>query len=120
MHFYADDSVIYCHAETVSLVIKHLQPSFDCMQLQFLQLRLMLNASKTKGMLFSNRRKVPQTVPTISATPGLPIDVITSYKYLGTTIDEDLMFKPHNSNLLKKLELELGFSFVIKLIPFFF
>ena len=66
----------------------------------------MLNANKTKGILFSNRKKVPQ-IPLLTTTHRLPINFVMSYEYLGITIDEDLTFKPHIDHLPKKLKLKL-------------
>lgn len=49
----------------------------------------MLNASKTKNMLFSNMKKVTQTLPTITTTHRLPVEFVM-YKYLGIVIDKDV------------------------------
>ena len=62
-------------------------------------------------MLFSNSKKVPQTVPRVSTLEGNVIEVVHMYKYLGVLIDDSLSFKPHIDNLVKKLKLKLGFFF---------
>ena len=62
-------------------------------------------------MLFSNSKKVPQTVPTVSTLEGNVIEVVLIYKYLGVLIDDSLSFKPHIDHLVKKLKLKLGFFF---------
>ena len=111
VHLYADDTIIYCCASTVALVFEHLRSAFDIIQTQLLNLRLVLNADKTKVMLFSGKKKVPEVLPGITTAQGTPIELVASYKYLGITIDDGLCFKTHIKNLLKKLKLKLGFFF---------
>lgn len=67
-------------------------------------------------MLFSNTKKVPQTIPLVSTLEGNVIEVVHTYKYLGILLDDFLTFKPHIDNLVKKLK--LGFSFEIHLFLF--
>ena len=111
LHLYADDSVIYCRSKSVERVFQHLQSSFDCIQSQLLRLGLTLNADKTKGMLFSNRKKVPSPLPKIFTKQGQSIELVSSYKYLGIHIDDSLTFTEHIESLLKRLKLKLGFFF---------
>lgn len=39
------------------------------------------------------------------------IELVYTYKYLGTLINDSLTFKLHVENLIKKLKLKLGFYF---------
>ena len=86
-------------------------------------LRLVLNSDKTKVMLFSNKKKLPTVLPCIMPAQHNPIEAVT-YRYLagapeaggprghlGITIDENLCFKPHIDNRLRKLKLKLGLFF---------
>ncbi|XP_013857613.1 RNA-directed DNA polymerase from mobile element jockey, partial [Austrofundulus limnaeus] len=111
MHFYADDTIIYCFGLTVAKAIESLQRAFDVVQHTFMQLKLILNADKTKLMLFANTKRVPLTIPTVSTLDGDIIEMVHTYKYLGFLIDDSLSFKPHIQNLVKKLKLKLGFFF---------
>ena len=94
MHFYADDTIIYCFGSTPARAVESLQKAFDVVQQTLLQLKLVLNTDKTKQMLFSNAKKVPQTVLTVSTLEGNVIEVVRIYKYLGVLIDDSLSFKP--------------------------
>uniref|UniRef100_A0A669EEG1 Reverse transcriptase domain-containing protein n=1 Tax=Oreochromis niloticus TaxID=8128 RepID=A0A669EEG1_ORENI len=111
MHFYADDTVIYSFGSNLEKAIESLQKAFDVVQHTLLELKLVLNAEKTKLMLFSNMKRFPQTVPLVSTLEGNLIEVVHTYKYLGFLIDDSLTFKPHIDNLVKKLKLKLGFFF---------
>uniref|UniRef100_A0A3B4Z3D2 Reverse transcriptase domain-containing protein n=1 Tax=Stegastes partitus TaxID=144197 RepID=A0A3B4Z3D2_9TELE len=111
LHFYADDTVIYCRGATLAQSLKYLQAAFDTVQLRLIGLKLVLNASKTKLMLFSNARKRVDSLPTIKTLQGSQIDLVTQFKYLGILIDERLTFRPHVETLVKKLKLKLGFYF---------
>ena len=103
MHFYADDTIIYCFGSTLANGVESAGPH------TLLQLKLVLNTDKTKLMLFSNTKKVLQTIPTVSTLEGNVIEVVCMYKYLGVLLDDSLTFKPHIDNLANKLKLKLGF-----------
>lgn len=60
------------------------------MEHQLTELRLVLNAAKTKLIIFSNGRKVPEPPPSIFSLQGCEIELVTSYKYLGIIIDDRL------------------------------
>jgi len=59
-----------------------LQTAFDIVQAQLYQLKLVLNAEKTKVMVFSNARKNELDL-NILTDHGKKIEVVSSYKYLG-------------------------------------
>uniref|UniRef100_A0A3Q3GUZ1 Reverse transcriptase domain-containing protein n=1 Tax=Labrus bergylta TaxID=56723 RepID=A0A3Q3GUZ1_9LABR len=52
-HLYADDTVLYCFAETAHLAMETLQEALHKLQNALLDLKLLLNADKTKYMLFT-------------------------------------------------------------------
>ena len=70
-----------------------MQSAFDTVQFRLAQLKLVLNAEKTKNMLFSNGKQLPSHLPRLSTVYGVEIEMVTSYKYLGILIDENLSFK---------------------------
>lgn len=49
-----------------------------------LQLKLVLNADKTKPMLFSNSRKGPQMTPSVTTLEGNEIEVLHLCVYIFT------------------------------------
>lgn len=111
MHFYADDTIIYCFGSSPAKAVESLQKAFDVVQRTLMQLKLVLNADKTKLMLFRNTKKVSQAPPPVFTLTGSVIEVVHSYKYLGIWLDDALTFKPHIDNLVKKLKLKLSFFF---------
>ena len=111
IHLYADDTVIYCSAPSMDECILKLQEAFERVQLSLLSLKLVLNDKKTKYMIFSrNRRSIP-SIPPLFTLQGTAIELVSSYKYLGFVLEEDLSFKLHVKQLLSKLRLKLGFYY---------
>lgn len=56
-HFYADDSVIYCSASSGQQALYKLQSAFDVILSRLYNLKLVLNADKTKYVLFLGSKK---------------------------------------------------------------
>ena len=82
LHFYADDTVIYCSGSTLAEALGNLQIAFNLVERQLIELRLVLNAAKTKLMTFSNGREVLAFPPSILSLQGCEIELLTCYKYL--------------------------------------
>ena len=110
-HLYADDTVIYCMADSVQLATENLQLSFIALQNALHQLKLVLNSNKTKFMIFSRAKNVDYNSLQISSLNGTQISRVTEYKYLGLWIDEKLTFKFHTEKLASKLRQKVGFLF---------
>ena len=113
-HFYADDTVMYTSASSPVQALAQLQFAFNAMQQGFYDLKLVLNADKTKVMLFSNSKSKLSSLPSVITAQGSQIELVSSYKYLGVVIDDSLSFSAHIQQLVKKLKLKLGFFFRIK------
>ena len=61
LHFYADDTVMYCVGPSIKEAVVKLQAVFNIIQTQLSELKLLLNVDKTKVMLFSKAKKTPET-----------------------------------------------------------
>lgn len=110
IHLYADDTIIYCSAPSMERCISKLQVAFERVQRSLLSLKLVLNDKKTKYMTFArSRRNIP--IPPLLTLQGSSIDLVSSYKYLGFVLEEDLSFKLHVKQLVSKLKLKLGFYY---------
>ena len=59
IHLYADDTILYTSDPSLDTVLTNLQMSFNAVQLSFCGLQLLLNASKTKYMLFNRSLPTP-------------------------------------------------------------
>lgn len=101
LHFYADDTIIYCYRSALVQAIESLQKAFIAAQHSRLQLKLVLNADKNKIMLFSTSRKRPQTIPSVTTLQGTEIELVHKYKHQGVLIDDSLTFKPHVEKKLR-------------------
>lgn len=51
------------------------------------------------------------SLPSLYTLQGNSIELVSSYRYLGFVLEEDLSFKLHIKHLLSKLRLQLGFYF---------
>ena len=111
LHFYADDTVMYCAGPSIKEAVVKLQAVFNIIQTQLSELKLLLNVEKTKVMLFSKAKKTPETALDIVTMQGQVLQVVSCYKYLGIWLDDCLTFKLQVTNLLKKLRVRLGFFF---------
>jgi len=69
-------------------------------------LHLTLNESKTKFMVFSLK---PDQVPEIKLSlNGAPIECVTTYKYLGITLDPSLNYSQHVQMVCEKVRQGIG------------
>ena len=91
-----------------------LQLAFDKIQLELAKLKLVLNASKTKVMLFSKARHFENIDPDsllITSANGTQIERVPAYKYLGLWLDQKLTFQLHIDQLAAKLRQKVGFLY---------
>ena len=110
-HLYADDTVLYCIADSAELAVTKLQLAFNSLQNALVELRLVLNAGKTKFILFSRSTISDSDIPTIKSVTGSTIERVFEYKYLGIWLDAKLSFNFHISDLVSKLRQKLGFLY---------
>jgi hypothetical protein len=79
-----------------------LQSASTTLQKELVDLKLVLNAGKTKYMLFSKSCNNVADDLCISTLDGALIDRVSAYKYLGIWIDKKLSIKKHVDELVKK------------------
>jgi hypothetical protein len=68
IHLYADDTILYKSGPSLDTVLTNLQMSFNAIQHSFHGLQLLLNASKTKCMIFN--RLLPACPTCITTLDG--------------------------------------------------
>ena len=110
-HLYADDTVIYCIAYSLELAVERLQLAFNILQTVLAQLKLVLNASKTKFMVFTRSLNVDYSNLCIKTVKEAQIERVSKYKYLGIWLDDKLTFKFHIDTLASKLRQKIGFLY---------
>lgn len=109
VHLYADDTILYTTASSVNAAFTQLQSAFNHVQTFLIELKLVLNAKKTKTMSFTQSRSSPNI--NVSTLDGTEIEGVSSYKYLGIWLDDKMSLGVHIESLCKKLRPKLGFFF---------
>ena len=108
VHLNADDTVLYCSADTIHCAINRLQLPFYIKEKQLSDLKLVLNCAKTKWIICTKVRSADFNSLKLCYRNGTTLERVTSYKYLGIWVDEKLDFKTHVNHLVKKLRTKLG------------
>lgn len=100
---YADDTILYLSGRHVPELILNLNLIMKKLEQWCFQNRLTINVSKTKAMLFGNTRLLKQInyddYKDKLVLNGLSLEFVSSYVYLGVTLDQELSFKPHISKM---------------------
>ena len=88
--------------------------SLNAIQHSFCGLQLLLNASKTKCMLFNRSTPVPAQRTSITTLDGSDLEYVDNYKYLGVWLDRKLIFLTHIKHLQSNILSRIGFLFCSK------
>ena len=105
---YADDTVLTLTGSSLFALATQLNADLSILTDWCKANKLSLNVRKTKAMLFTPRQI--DNFPQISIDHN-PIEFVTSYKYLGITIDKELEFKTYLTSLKNKLARVAGLSY---------
>ena len=70
--------------------------------------KLVLNQSKTKWMLFGTRQKLEHSSDIAIQSHGQKIKRVSSFYYLGVTLDEHLSWNEHVEIICHKVSKRLG------------
>ena len=108
---YADDTILYTSGPSMDTVLTNLQTSFNAIQLSFHGLQLLLNAGKTKCMLFNRSLPTPTPPSSIATLEGSDLEYMDNYKYLGVCLDCKLSFQTHIKHLQSRVKSRIGFLF---------
>ena len=92
-------------------VLTNLQTSFNAIQHSFRGLQLLLNASKTKRMLFNRSLLAPAHLLSITSLDGPDLEYVDNYKYLGVWLVCKFSFQTHIKHLQSKIKSRIGFLF---------
>ncbi len=87
-HLYADDTIVYCFSDSATQAIENLQLCFNALQEALTDLKFVLNANKTKFMLFTRNKNVSYEGLHIHTVNGVDIERVSGYKYLSIWLDE--------------------------------
>ena len=108
INMYADDTVIYYSGSEVSSIRNNLQEDLNRVDQWLVNSKLILNQSKTKGLLFGTRQLLQTTSDFVLQIQSKDIERVTKFTYLGTILDEQLHWKEHIDTTCKKVNKRLG------------
>ena len=99
--FYADDTVVYAHVESLDIALRSLLPDIEQLEHWCMLNRLTVNTTKTKVMLFGSRRFILKNHHPPIHLNNTPLRYADDYKYLGVILDQYLNFRKHMQNIYK-------------------
>ena len=103
---YADDTTLSTTLHTNSLCTTSINEGLTKIN-NWLQInKLSLNVKKTKCMIFHNRNK--RFTPPLLHIDNIPIQRVTSFNFLGLTMDEHLDWKCHINKIASKISRACG------------
>lgn len=90
---YADDTVLYIHGPSKTVVATKLTNAMVKISESLNQCSLQLNVSKTVGMFFT--KTTNSTANPDIVISGEKLQIVTEFKYLGILIDSKFNFNSH-------------------------
>lgn len=88
---FADDCAMWCTSKNLEECTQKMQAAMNQIHKWTTKWKLTLSTSKTKAILFTNRRP---PIPLIKLG-NEPIEFVNSYKFLGIVFDKHLTYKKH-------------------------
>ena len=101
VRLYADETVLYASGTNIKTGVEHLQTDLNSYAEWCMKNKLTINVSKTKCMLFSSQKKLLKDV--VLELDGEVLHKVSSYKYLGVTLDPLGNFELFVRNQLKTI-----------------
>ena len=103
VRLFADDTALFMHHPDVNTLTLDIISKFNELNRWCVSNKLTINASKTNFILFHTVNKpIPHNFVEIT-TEFMDIKRVTSFKYLGITLDETLNWSEHVNNLCESL-----------------
>ena len=103
VQLYADDTVLYISNSNPVIAKTRMQVNLKRLYNWCRCNKLTLNPSKTKMMTFGTRHSVKKTKDLKLFLAGKEIQKVSTFKYLGFTLDATLNFKAHIADVIKKV-----------------
>ena len=103
VQLYADDTVVYTVGQDLNVVKRDLQQSLNCLDEWCQSNKLTLNPGKTKLMSFGTRHAIKKTNQQALYLGGKKLQNVSTFKYLGFTLDSTLTFKSHLADVIRNV-----------------
>ena len=107
---YADDSALIASGPDAELVANFLSEQLTSCKSWLIDNRLSLHVGKTESILFGTPRKL-KGMDFIVKCGDAVVKRVTSVKYLGVILDQNLNFREHATEVLKKATGKLRFLY---------
>ena len=104
---YADDTVLYTANPNFGKSVSNIQADMNALGQWCKDNGIGMNVEKIKLVVFGSPTKLKQLPPFEVKVDDLPLNVVTSYKYLGMTLDNHLNFNKHIQNVIWRVSVEL-------------
>ncbi len=105
---YADDTAIFYLADSDDELQISLQYDLQTVSYWMRENRLSLNTSKTKFMKLGTKTRLKKSKPFSLSLNGDIIEEVSTFKYLGMTLDSQLQFIAHVDKVVDKTTAKLG------------
>ena len=104
---YADDTVLYTSHRNFDVSVKYLQEDIDSLMAWCENNGIRANTDKTKVMVFGSKCCLLKT-PSFEIKFGdVPLQMVSSYKYLGITLDPQLNYNLHINKVIHSISSKL-------------
>ena len=104
---YADDTVLYTANDSFESSATSVEKDLERLGRWCDRNGIMVNTSKTKLMVFGSKTTVDNLPPYSIAYNDLPLLSLTSYKYLGITLDRQLNYNLHIKGVIASVSAKL-------------
>ena len=100
---YADDTVLYTSHKNFDVSVKDLQEDIDSLTLWCKANGITVNTDKTKVMLFGSKCNLAKLNNFEIRFDNIPLQTVSSYKYLGITLDSQLNYNLHVAKIISSV-----------------
>ena len=103
MAMYADDTVLYTSNRSFMASVTKMQADINVLEQWCCKNGIMVNTDKTKMMVFGSSASL-KSLPEFGVTFNqVPLQTVTSYKYLGVELDNKLNYDKHVQKLISQV-----------------
>ena len=104
---YADDTVLYTACNNFEDSVANLQRDITLLGSWCVANGIMVNTTKTKVMVFGSNSAIDKLQPFEILYNNAPLPQVTSYNYLGVTLDHQLNYNLHVKRLISSISAKL-------------
>ena len=104
---YADDAVLYISHPNNDIAVQRMQEDLDSLSRWCHDNSIMANTDKTKIMMFGSTNMLNKLTPFELRLEGKVLQRVTSYKYLGITLDSQLNYNLHVKRIVSTVSNKL-------------